>query len=63
MKSNTRQAKDLVEVLDRMGNLTGDALETHLEADYLLLDALVLLRQSDLVTAYMEAKRIHRFDY
>ena len=60
---NTAQAQTIEEVTTRLNDLNGDPLDTHLEADFLLLDALVILKQSDIVSAFMNAKQRAKFDY
>ena len=61
----TEQAKTLGEVRLRLETLNDsmDPLDAHFEADLLLLDALVLLKQSDIVGAFLGAKHRCRFDY
>ena len=62
---NTEQAKTLEEVQQRLNDMNEDTdpLDAHLEAENLLLDALVILKQRDIVLAFMSAKQRAKFDY
>lgn len=59
-----KQARTIEEVIKRLNALDGaDKESDHLEADSLLLDALLIAGRSDVVTAFQDARTAWGFWY
>lgn len=60
----SNQARSIDEVITRLNAVTGaDQEDAHIEADRLLLDALLLLGGSEVVSAYQAARERVGFWY